>query len=126
MTALISTTRVESVGVNVGVGVAVAVGVSVGVNVVVAVGVSVNVGACIGVEEGVSEGSTINVGSAAVERPIGLNSKYSAVPHVTKHNATMTNKNRRIHHLRSLVAETQRNKCGVSNLCRITVLTWQF
>ena len=77
-----------------------------GVKVAIPVGVSVAVEVRVALGEGVSEGSTIRVGSAEVERPTGLKNKYSAMPHITRHNAAMTNKNRRIHHLRSLVAET--------------------
>ena len=65
MTALISSTRAESVGVSVGSAVVVAVGDGVIVGVLVVVGVWVGVGVCVGVWDGVSDGSTNSVGNAA-------------------------------------------------------------
>jgi hypothetical protein len=65
MTASISRTRVESVGVWVGDGDAVAVGVAVDVGVEVGVEVSVGVGVRVDVLEAVSDGNTNGVGSAA-------------------------------------------------------------
>jgi hypothetical protein len=117
MTALISTTRVESVGVSVGVKVAVAVGVKVEVSVAVAVGVSVAIGVRVGVFDDVSDGSTISVGSAAVECPTGLNSKNSTVPHVTRHSTARINKNRRMNasavaHLRLSVSNAASQTCA--------------
>ena len=67
MTALISTTRVARVAVDVGVKVAVSVAVRVNVEVGVAVRLDVAVGVRDDVCEGVTLGSTIRVGKNAVE-----------------------------------------------------------
>ncbi len=69
MTAWISRTRVESVGVDVAVNAAVFVGGSVGGAVAVSVGVTVAVGVAVMVCDGVSDGSTIKVGSGSASRP---------------------------------------------------------
>jgi hypothetical protein len=80
---LISSTRSASVGVSVGICVAVVVGVAVAVGVLVGVGVFDGVSEDVAVFDGVSDGSTISVGSTAGSRaqpcPISANSTSSGV-----------------------------------------------
>jgi len=82
--ALKARTRVASVAVDVGLGLAVGVTVSVGVNVCVAVDVCVGNSVVVGRADGVSEGNTIRVGksSAALYWNEGTERK-ATMPHTT-------------------------------------------